>query len=500
MVLVALAMPPSLQAATATHYARPGSVLEYSFRGMPFHVSAELDGQELPVERHWSTCKITLPSGVSEGDHRLGVHLTGLRSQHTEQSLLIDSTPPKLALKAPAAGAAVAGNLAEFSGHSEAGTRIQLKLASHEATRTESAGDGHFRLLAELKPGWNAYELIATDAAGNQSVRSGKVFSDREAPSMTLERLDPEGISSPLRGKDAPKDSFKVRVQAQDDGVIERFSYRLDGGKWRKLPFKPHERTGQVVFPLRGLAEGARRLEIAAIDRAGRKKFEVAEFLVDSSEKLGEKLVTAGARGEDVRQLQQRLRDAGLNVEVSGTFDSETEAAVREFQTREDLPVTGSVGNATLAALGPRIIVNLSRFELVLDLPGEPLRRYPIACGQPAYPTPTGRFEVYDKVKDPSWIPPDSPWAKEAKTIPPGPSNPLGTRWIGLSWGGVGIHGTNADWTIGSASSHGCMRMHLSDVEDLYDRVGEGTQVTIFSGWEQDKLLSKYWPAQTASR
>jgi lipoprotein-anchoring transpeptidase ErfK/SrfK len=179
---------------------------------------------------------------------------------------------------------------------------------------------------------------------------------------------------------------------------------------------------------------------------------------------------------------------------ISGEFDAATEFAVRAFQEAEHLPVTGKVAQATLTALGPRIVVNLGRFELVLDRPGQENRRFTIACGAPQFPTPTGKFVVYDMVKDPTWIPPDSPWAKEAKTIPPGPDNPLGTRWIGLDWGGVGIHGTNADWTIGSASSHGCVRMHISEVEELYELVQPGTPVTILGGWEEDPLKQRYWP------
>lgn len=500
VMLLALCVPPSLQASTSMHYTRPGSVLEFAVRGVPFSVTAELDGQPLSVERHWSKCRVTLPARVADGDHSLKIHLHGLRSQAVEQGLVVDSTPPKLTLQKPAQSAAVAAAEVELAGYTEAGARLEVRLGERQVSQARSAGNGRFQLLVELQPGWNSYQLISTDAAGNRTVQTGKVFSDREAPVLSLERLGPKGESTPLRGKDSAKDSFKVRILAQDDGLLAGFRYKLDQGKWQKLPWKASASRAEVVFPLRDLAEGTRRLSIEATDRSGRKKLEEAEFLVDSSEKLGGKLVTLGARGEDVKQLQQRLQEAGVVTEITGLYDSATEAAVREFQTREELPVTGSVGQATLAALGPRIVVNLSRFELVLDRPGEPLRRYPIACGQPEWPTPTGKFQVWEKVKDPTWIPPDSPWAREAKTIPPGPDNPLGTRWIGLDWGGVGIHGTNAAWTIGSASSHGCMRMHLSDVEELYELVEPGTQVTIYGGWEKEKLLSKYWPQQTAAR
>jgi lipoprotein-anchoring transpeptidase ErfK/SrfK len=81
--------------------------------------------------------------------------------------------------------------------------------------------------------------------------------------------------------------------------------------------------------------------------------------------------------------------------------------------------------------------------------------------------------------KNPTWIPPDSPWAKGLEPIPPGDGNPLGTRWIGTSAPGVGIHGTPADWSIGTHASHGCIRMHVWEVEKLYDYVKVGMPVVI---------------------
>ena len=80
---------------------------------------------------------------------------------------------------------------------------------------------------------------------------------------------------------------------------------------------------------------------------------------------------------------------------------------------------------------------------------------------------------------NPTWLPPNSDWAKDAKPIPPGATNPLGTRWIGTSAPGVGIHGTPDDASIGSYASHGCIRMHIPDAEDLYARVVIGMPVII---------------------
>ena len=107
------------------------------------------------------------------------------------------------------------------------------------------------------------------------------------------------------------------------------------------------------------------------------------------------------------------------------------------------------------------------------------IRSYPIAIGQSAYPTPTGNYSVVNKQVNPTWFPPDSPWAAGLGPVPPGPGNPLGTRWIGTSAPGIGMHGTPNSSSIGSMASHGCIRMYISDDENLYPRVEVGTRVFI---------------------
>ena len=116
-----------------------------------------------------------------------------------------------------------------------------------------------------------------------------------------------------------------------------------------------------------------------------------------------------------------------------------------------------------------------------LDLyDGMKLRReFGVATGQSLYPTPLGRFEIIVKWRNPWWYPPASDWAKDAKPIPPGPGNPLGTRWMGISSPAVGIHGTPDSASIGYSVSHGCIRMLIPDVEWLFQQVEIGTPVYI---------------------
>jgi lipoprotein-anchoring transpeptidase ErfK/SrfK len=108
------------------------------------------------------------------------------------------------------------------------------------------------------------------------------------------------------------------------------------------------------------------------------------------------------------------------------------------------------------------------------------VRTFPVATGQAIYPTPLGHFEIVVKWVNPWWYPPtQDAWARGLKPVPPGPGNPLGTRWMGLSAPGVGIHGTSEPWSIGHSESHGCIRMQIPSAEWLFTRVRIGTPVFI---------------------
>ena len=107
------------------------------------------------------------------------------------------------------------------------------------------------------------------------------------------------------------------------------------------------------------------------------------------------------------------------------------------------------------------------------------VRSFGVATGQAIYPTPSGMWHIVDMQQDPWWIPPNSAWAAGEKPVPPGPGNPLGTRWMGLDAPGVGIHGTPDAASIGYSASHGCIRMHIPDAEWLFNQVSVGTPVYI---------------------
>jgi len=118
------------------------------------------------------------------------------------------------------------------------------------------------------------------------------------------------------------------------------------------------------------------------------------------------------------------------------------------------------------------MVVSIPHRKLALIEDGRVKKVYPVAVGAQQSPTPAGKFEVKTRLVEPTYYHP-------GKVIPAGANNPLGTRWIGLSTKGYGIHGTNVESSVGQAASHGCIRMHRTDLEELFAEVEVGDQVEI---------------------
>jgi lipoprotein-anchoring transpeptidase ErfK/SrfK len=129
---------------------------------------------------------------------------------------------------------------------------------------------------------------------------------------------------------------------------------------------------------------------------------------------------------------------------------------------------------------GTYILVSRETYTLRLYKELKLAKTYRIAVGMAGLETPAGEYTIDDKQVNPWWHVPNSAWAGDlaGKVIPPGPQDPIKSRWMGF-YNGAGIHGTTEDWSIGSAASHGCIRMHIWDVEDLYDRVPLHTPIYV---------------------
>jgi lipoprotein-anchoring transpeptidase ErfK/SrfK len=153
---------------------------------------------------------------------------------------------------------------------------------------------------------------------------------------------------------------------------------------------------------------------------------------------------------------------------------------VVEVSTRVTQP---EVTRDELAAKYPIVLtVNRPSFQLRLWRNLKLAKTYTIAVGQVGYDTPSGLYNIQNKAVNPAWTMPDSDWvapADRGKVVPGGvPENPLKARWLGI-YNGAGIHGTDVTSSLGSAASHGCIRMAIPDVVELYDQVPVSTPVYI---------------------
>ena len=126
-------------------------------------------------------------------------------------------------------------------------------------------------------------------------------------------------------------------------------------------------------------------------------------------------------------------------------------------------------------AAGVSIVINLPQRLLFHYVDGGLRAHYPVAVGLSDWQTPLGPFTIIEKEKDPTWDVPESiqeemrlEGKKVLTKVPPGPDNPLGRHWLRLSFGGVGLHGTNVPSSVYRVTTHGCMRMHPDDIADLF--------------------------------
>jgi lipoprotein-anchoring transpeptidase ErfK/SrfK len=214
--------------------------------------------------------------------------------------------------------------------------------------------------------------------------------------------------------------------------------------------------------------------------------------------------LVVGVRGAEVRAFTAKLAkrferpavDARLSFVGGRPYVSEdregrdldgarvTRAIVRALAQsttrRLRFATTAVEPSVTRAGIGPVIVIDRGNKQLSLFESTKLWRTFGVATGQDVYPTPSGTFSIVVKYRDPWWYPPtSSEWARGLKPVPPGPGNPLGTRWMGLSAAGVGIHGTPDAASIGYSASHGCIRMLIPDAEWLFDHVSIGTIVHI---------------------
>jgi L,D-transpeptidase catalytic domain/Putative peptidoglycan binding domain len=211
----------------------------------------------------------------------------------------------------------------------------------------------------------------------------------------------------------------------------------------------------------------------------------VRTFVEDIAKKVGKPARDARIK-ITLRHIYRERSHPGRRLDLAST-EKAIDAALDDPAAPRVLhkpltPVRAKVNAGDLARVYNTVItIDQAHFKLRLFKGLKFRKSYPVAVGQPAYPTPDGRFSITSKQVNPVWSVPNSPWAGELQgTVVEGGSaaNPLKARWMGIA-NGVGIHGTGEDYSIGTRASHGCIRMHVPDVIDLFSRVPVGTPVLI---------------------
>lgn len=199
--------------------------------------------------------------------------------------------------------------------------------------------------------------------------------------------------------------------------------------------------------------------------------------------------LSAAAHGEE-KQEHPPIAVAEKPKEIEQTASTEVKTDRREtVQHRLQVEQTKTPSTATpqsktddQVTLTRFILISIPDRQLAFVDNGEVVKVYPIAVGARHTPSPEGNFTIISHVANPTW-------SHKGQVVGPGEGNPVGSRWMGLSLKGYGIHGTNAPRSIGKAASHGCFRMGKKDVEELFKLVRVGDTVAVRA--ERDELVAQ---------
>lgn len=479
---------------------------------------------------------------LADGEHRARVEIAGVgvlqRTLTRDWTFTVDTTPPAARIVAPvdersepsayaAEGVAVVTRLplrVTVAAEPGSSVRVSSDRSGVDAVESDASDVQRRSVSLQLPQGSQSLVVTVRDRAGNVSERRRKVLVDTAGPTLALRSTrvvkdatlalpistrDPHGATLTVL-LDGHEQQDAIEVAAQTDApypdaaapaadASEAATSEDDTVVAATTDEQPTDAdaadSGEELLPvsIRGALqldepayEGRHALEVRATNSLGNTRTLKRTLIVNSGESLGDVTgLRPGARGNDVLELHDALVNAKVATRAqlaqdarSRTYGNQTRKAVQAFQSQRGMDADGIAGPDTVAGLTLKIVVDRSRNTLTLYRLGNVVKTWGVATGSSQYPTPPGSFEIQSMQRDPTWTPPDLPWAKDAKPIAPGPDNPLGTRWMAVN-GTVGIHGTNNPASIGYSVSHGCIRMRIPDVEELFDMVSIGTPVTI---------------------
>ncbi|HPZ08444.1 MAG TPA: L,D-transpeptidase family protein [Candidatus Eremiobacteraeota bacterium] len=435
-----------------------------------------IDSIDVTSQVHYKNGRASLSlNDLKDGKHNLRIYsevnLYSMAPHELSVYFFVDTKAPEVVLTAPR-NSLLNSTTFTVKGTTEPACKIIFRVNGIEVSDITST-TGYFFKDTVFMPGLNEFIITATDPAGNRGGIKLFLLVDNKPPVVNLLK--------PSEGEIFNINYVDIEALFTDEGTGLKDSYFLIDNK--KIPVTS-PKDGHLVAQLDNLDEGEYKIVAVGVDKAGSVTKKTIKFIIDTSETFGEKTLRPGARGQDIIQLQKSLIDMGYLRKdyLNGFYDDTTVKAVEKFQHFMNMPPSPVLEKSKLVVFCNKIRVYLDEFTLFLYSPtGKVIKSYPIACGSYAWPTPPGNYYIKEKQIYPTWYPPPSPWAAGLKPVPPGPDNPLGTRWMGLSGGSIGIHGTPSAWSIGYPDSHGCIRMYIADAEELYEEIQIGTPVDIYS-------------------
>lgn len=330
-------------------------------------------------------------------------------------------------------------------------------------------------LVVALVGGAYAYDSAEKDkiAAGIAvaGVDVGGMSQDEAEAAVRRKLLKPlqHSLEVSYEGDSWSLDGSKLKVRADVPGAVEEaLAKSQDGGIPTRLVRyvaggEVDEQIGAKVEYSHSAINRFVRHVAAEIDRE--PKSATVEPSADAVKVVGGE---AGRKVRDV-ELTKDLNEAVVNAGAPRTIVASVHSTQPKVTSKE------------VASEYPSYLtLDRSTFTLRLWKDLKLAKTYTVAVGMEGLETPEGTYEIQEKEENPVWHVPESDWAGDlaGQTIPPGPSNPIKARWMAI-YEGAGIHGTEETESLGSAASHGCVRMAISDVEELYDQVEVGTPIFI---------------------
>ncbi len=330
-------------------------------------------------------------------------------------------------------------------------------------------------LVAVLAAGAYAYDSTQKDKIAEGVTIAGVDVGGLDADQAA--RKVRRGLLSPLRqslrvsfdGENWTLPGAKLKVRADVDAAVEQaVEESQDGGlPARLVRYVSGEELEEAVSPQVKYSQPAiNRFVRRVADEVDR---EAQSATVSASADALEVVPAENGRKLRDNLLEQELEDAVLDANAPHKVIARVHSTKPNVTTKE-----------VASEFPAYLTLDRSSYTLRLWKDLKLAKSYTVAVGQEGLETPAGLYHIQEKQENPSWHVPESSWAGSlaGQVIPPGPSNPIKARWMGI-FEGAGIHGTEETGSLGTSASHGCVRMAIPEVEELYDQVDVGTPIYI---------------------